>query len=70
MVSMAATVKNHLQCGGRLSSIPMGKFRRRERRPQYFGLENSTEWLVHGVAKSRDVTEKLSLSQAIRDVFF
>ena len=38
--------------------------------PQYSGLENSTECIVHGVTKSRDVTEKLSLSQAIRDVFF
>ena len=38
--------------------------------PQYSGLENSAECIVHGVANSRGVTEKLSLSQAIRDVFF
>ena len=37
---------------------------------QYSGLENSTACIVHGVAKSRDMTERLSLSQAIRDVCF
>ena len=35
---------------------------------QYSGLENSTDCIVHGVAKSRDMTERLS--QAIRDVCF
>ena len=35
---------------------------------QYSGLENSMDCIVHGVAKSLDMTERLS--QAIRDVCF
>ena len=32
---------------------------------QYSGLENSTDYTVHGVAKSQDTTERLSLSASL-----